>query len=209
MVNKMIESYRALFYNERHNCFLYHDHQTGWDYFDLCGNEFMAKHSIMNYNNGSNVIMLHDKVNERQMPYYYNNSIYNWIELGCPQSMIQKFYYIENLAEGYPDSSFVRWGDGDIVVMQPIPLQSVGILNQDHTYFDEHQFQSFLDKNNEPVASKYDNLIWKYINKNGSLTIQDISLSTADSLLSSVKERDIFLYTPIIIYIIREILAMN
>lgn len=209
MINKMIDAYRALFYNDKHNCFIYHDHQTGLDYFDLCGNEFMAKHSIMNYDNGSNVIMLNDKVIERQMPYYYNNSIYNWIELGCPQSMLQKFYYIENLAEGYPYSSFERWGDGDIRVMQPIPLQSVGINMQDKTYFDEAQFKAFLDKEHEPYGSEYDKLMWKFINKNASLSIKDVSLHTADALISSVKERDIFLYTPIAIYIMRQILAMN
>lgn len=208
MINSMITSYRSLFYNERHNCFLYHDHQTGLDYFDLCGNEFMAKHAIMNYENSSNVIILHDKVNERQMSYYYNNSIYNWIELGAPSRMIQKFYYILNNAEGYQDSSFNRWGDGDIQIMQPIPLQSVGLLNQDHSYFDDIQFQSFIGKD-EPVSSEYDKLIWKYINKHNSLNIQDISLYTADALLSSIKEIDVFLYTPIIIYIIREILSMN
>lgn len=210
MINTMIKSYRSLFYNEKHNCFLYHDRQTGYDYFDLCGNEFMAKHGIMNYENSSNVIMLHNKVNERQLSYFYNNSIYNWLEIGAPQKLIQKFYYILNFASGYPDSSFTRWGDGDdIQVIQPIALHDVGILNQDHTFFDDIQFQSFLDKDHEPSASEFDKLIWKFIHKSNSLNINDISLNTADVLLSSVKEIDVFLYTPIIIYIIRHILSMN
>lgn len=209
MVNKMIQSYRSLFYNQRHNCFLYHDHQTGLDYFDLCGNEFMAKHGIMNYENSSNVIILHEKVREMQMAYFYNNSVYNWLELGAPSRLLQKFYYILNYAEGYPESSFNRWGDGDIQIMQPIPLQSVGILNQDYSFFDDKQFNSFLNGNIEPTSSEYDKLIWKYINKPSNLSIQDVSLYTADVLLSSVKQIDVFIYTPIVIYIIRKILQMN
>ena len=209
MVNQMITSYRALFYNRRHNCFLYHDQNTGLDYFDLCGNEFIAKYSLMNYPNCTNVIVLNDKLHDIQFSFFYNNSIYNWIESGCPERMIQKFHYICNNAEGYIDSSFALWGDGNTQVMQPIPLQSAGINFQQYSYFDDNQLRSFLDKDNEPTSSEFDKLIWKYINKPSDLSIHDISLYTADTLLSSVKHRDVFLYTPIAIYIIRKVLRSN
>lgn len=206
MIIKMIESYKALFYNERHNCFLFHNTNDGLDYFDLCGNEFIAKHNIMNYENSTNVIMLHNKIKDPQMPFFYNNSVYNWIELGAPERLIQKFHYILNYAEGYPYSSFARWGDGDIQIMQPLSLQQVGI-NVENSFFDETQIKSFMS-NDIPDASEYDKLIWKYIH-NTNIPINEISLYTADALLSSIRNIDVYLYTPIIIYIIRKILMMN
>lgn len=208
MVNKMIESYRALFYNKRHNCFLYHDQNTGLDYFDFCGNEFIAKYSLMNFQNCTNVIVLNDKLKDNQFPFMYNNSIYNWIELGCPSRMLQKFYYRCEDAENYSYSSFALWNEGDIQVIKPLELKAAGLNFQDYSYFDDEQLQTFLDEEHEPESSEFDKLMWKFINR-ADLTIHDVSLYTADTLLSSIKHRDVFLYTPIIIYIIRKILRAN
>lgn len=208
MVNKMIESYRALYYNAKHNCFLYHHPQLGLDFFDMCGNEFIAKHGLMNPENSGKVIVLHNKINDIQFPLFYNNSIYNWLEVGAPERLLQKFHYMLNYAEGYPYSSFVQWGDDDVQIMQPLALHQVGINSSDYSFFDETQLNSFLDKNNEP-KNEIDKLIWKYIHKGTSINSLDISLNLSDALLSSIRHMDTFLYTPILIFIIREILIMN
>lgn len=208
MVDKMIESYRALFYNQRHNCFLYHHPQMGLDWFDLCGNEFMAKHSLMNSENSTKVIVLQDKITDSQFPLFYNNSVYNWLEVGAPVRLLQKFYFILNYADGYPYSSFSLWNEGDVQIMVPISTNQAGINAQDYSFFDDVQLLTFMNDKEQP-ASDYERLIWKYIHKGNSLTIKDVSLYTADSLLSSVRHIDIYLYTPIIVYIIRNILKMN
>lgn len=209
MLNSMIKSYRALFYNSKHNCFLYHNNEMGLDWFDLCGNDFIANHNLMNSEGSPNVIILHEKIRDIQKPLFYNNSIYNWLEIGAPERMLQKFYFRLNYAEGYPDSSFARLYDGDIQIMQPLSLNQVGLLSQNYSFFDDTQLNCFLNSEEEPTTSEYDKLIWKYIHKQDSLSVKDISLYTSDSLLSSIKHIDIFLYTPIIIYIIRKILMMN
>ena len=211
MVNKMIQSYKAMFYNERHNCFLFnHDVVTGTGerWFDMCGNEFIAKHSLMNPSNSNKIIMLHDKLRDQHLPIYYNNSIYNWIELGAPKRLLQKFHFMLSHGDHYRDSSFFRWSDGDIEVMQPLALHQVGINNQHLSFFDDTQIEAFEDINRTP-SSDHEKLIYKYINNGQSLSIDDVSLYTADSLLSSIQHLDVFLYTPIIIYIIRQILRMN
>ena len=206
MVSKMIMSYRALFYNERHNCFLYHNPEDGLDYFDMCGNEFIAKHGLMNIENSTSVIILHEKINDYQMPLFYNNSIYNWIELGAPERLLQKFYYICNTSNGYPYSSFYLWHD-EVWLMQPISITQAGMNFQKLSFFDDDQLNAFMgDK--EP-SSEYDKLIWKYIHKGTDINIHDISLHTADMLITSLRHIDIYLYTPIIIFIIRKILRMN
>lgn len=208
MVDQMILSYRALFYNDRHNCFLYHHPQMGLDWFDMCGNEFMAKHSIMNTQNSTKVIALHNKIRDPQLPLFYNNSIYNWLELGAPARMLQKFNFILNYAEGYLLSSFARWNDGDIQIMQPLALHQVGINSMDYSFFDNDQLNAFLNPETPP-SNEYEKLIWGYIHHGNQLSTKDVSLYTADALISSIRKLDTFLLTPIIIYIIRQILRMN
>lgn len=208
MVNKMIQSYRSLFYNEKHNCFLYYDNETGMRWFDMCGNEFMAKYSLMNMANSNKVITLHDKINDKQFPLFYNNSIYNWVELDCPMRFLQKFHFILNDGEGYEYSSFARWNEDDIKVIQPISLEQSKINYQKFSFFDDDQLLAFEDQDKEPT-SDYEKLIYKYINTPYNISIDDVSLYTADALLSSIKHLDVFLYTPIVIYIIKKILRMN
>ena len=47
----------------------------------------------------------------------------------------------------------------------------------------------------------FDKLIWKFIYKE-NISMNDISLYLADTLLSTIRHRDIYLFTPIIIYYI-------
>lgn len=209
MVNQMISSYRALFYNERHNCFLYHDPETNTDLFDMCGNEFMSIYSVMNRRNSTKVIVLTDKLRDRQMPYYYNNSVYTWLELGAPVKMLQKFHYRLVDTEMYPGSSFALWNDLDVRIIQPLAIQETGKYDRDYSFFDEAQLNAFMSDNPGPFASEYDKLIWKYIHNKEDMSIKDVSLDTADALISAVRHIDTFLYTPIIVYIIRKILRMN
>ena len=207
MLGQMITSYRALFYNERHNCFLYHDNESGLDWFDMCGNEFMAKYSLMNYDNSSKVIVLHDKLQEPQFPIRYNNSVYNWLEMGAPRRFLQKFYFLLSPASTYPYSSFSQWGDDDVQVIHPIGTNEVKLNSQEYSFFNETQFRCFMDPNNEPL-NEYDKLIWKFIYKE-NINMEDVSLYTGDALFSSVKHHDIFFYTPIVVYIIRRILGFK
>ncbi len=206
MVNKMIEGYRALYYNEKHNCFLYRDQESGLDWFDMCANEFIAKHSLMNYQNSAKVIVLNNKIPDIQLTLRYHNSIFSWIEMGAPERLLQKFYFMMDDARPYPSSSFVRWGEPEVQILYPLAVNEVGILNQFHSYFDDAQLAAFLGKE-EPI-NEYEKLIWKFIHRT-DLTIHDVSLYTADALINSVRHHDVFFYTPIIVYIIRFILDLN
>lgn len=210
MLSHMITLYRSMYYNGRHNCFLFHDQKTGLQYFDMCGNEFMAKHSLMNIQNSGDMLVLHDKIQDSQLPQFYANSIYSWLEIGAPPRLLQKFFYILNYSEGYPYSSFNLWGEGDIQVMQPIAIDQVGINFQEHSFFDDTQFQALLDNTLEPISSEYEKLLWKYIHKGDKLTLADVSLLSADPLISGAKYcKETYLLTPIMIFIIRRVLQMN
>lgn len=208
MTNKLVESYIALFYNEKHNCFLFHDDNTGIRYWDMCANEFIAKHSLLNVPNSTKVIILHEKVRDSNFPIYYNNSVYAWLELDAPLRRLSKFHYRLMPGYGYPDSSFYRWSETDIEVMQPLATHQVGIYSQEHSIFDKQQFDAFNDKNAK-LTSEFEKLIHAFIHKGQNISIQDVSLYTADTLLSSIEKMDVYLYTPMAIYIIRKILSMS
>ena len=207
MVCTMIDNYRAMFYNQKHNCFLFRDQDTGLELFDMTGNEFIAKYSLMNYENSSKVIVLNKKINDVQLPIRYANSVYAWLELGAPARLLRKFEYMLDESTTYPLSSFSRYDDMIVLVMQPLSTREVGIITDKRDFFDDKQLLTFMDDKAEPY-NEYEKLIWKYIHKK-DITIHDVSLYTADALISAVRHIDVFLYTPIIIYIIREILNMD
>lgn len=208
MMSSMITSYRALFYNERHNCFLYFDPQKRLYYFDTCANEFMAKYSLMNFQNSGSVIVLNSKLRDPKFAYRYNNSVYNWIEGECPSRLLQKFMYSYESAEMYMESSFYLYGEGDEVqIIIPKEAKNPGIYEEVDSIFDDIQLSSFLDVRHEPDSSYFDILLWRYINKQGSLSLEDIPLYMGD--ISNLIHRDVYFYVPMAVYIIRQILNLN
>ena len=207
MVNKLIESYLALFYNERHNCFLFHDDQKGIRYFDICGNEFIAKHSLMNIPNSAKAIILHEKIRDRNLSIYYNNSVYAWLELDAPLRRLSKFHYRLMNTYDYIDSSFYRWSEDDVYVMQPLSEIQKGVLIE-NSIFDDKQFSALSNKDSK-VTNEFEKLIHSFIHKGQNISIHDVSLYTGEALLNSINAIEVFLYTPIAIYIIRKILTMS
>jgi hypothetical protein len=164
----------------------------------------------MNYDNSAGVVMLSNKIVDIQLPRMYYESIYSWIENGCPETDLQKFYYITTDCTEYIDSSFFRWGDDDIRIIKPIRLTANNRLGHtDKSYFNDLQFNLLLYKTREPLASDYEKLIWKYVNEKDKISINDISLNLVNSLVNVYNNMDSFIFTPIIIYIIRELLGMN
>lgn len=207
VVSEMIRSYKAMFYDARHNCFLYYNPQTGRRLFDVCGNEFMATHGIMNDDNSNSVVMLHGKVREPQFPALYNYSIYKWLELDAPKNMIQQFHYILADTMKYPTSSFGRWNEMDIDMIWPVSMQQAQCNHQEHCFFDTDFVDCVI--NNITPADLYRKFIFDYINNPHGISIKDVSLNIGDGLFQSNRTIDAFLYTPIVIYIIRKILRMR
>lgn len=208
MISQMIQSYKGLYYSDRHNCFIYRDQETGYCWFDNCANEFMAKNDIMNTENSTHVVALYNKLNDSKETYLYANSIFNWVEMRAPVNLIQQFYFELIPGEYYQYSSFAGWHD-DVEVIRPIQLEKTGKMNRKFSYFDNKQLDAFINPHIEPNGSEYDKLIWKFIHKQSSLNIRDVPLEISQLLLTSMSSRDVYLLTPIIIYIIRYIIGLN
>ena len=89
-------------------------------------------------------------------------------------------------------------------------LPYIDYLNSiiEDSIFDEKQFKALLDKESK-ITNEFEKLIHAFIHKEQDISVRDISLYIAEGLLSSVNAIEIFLYTPIAIYIIRKILMMS
>lgn len=204
LVNEMISSYRALFYNDRHNCFLYFDPELRMNIFDQCGNEFMAKHSLMNIPNSNSVVILHDKLYDTGLPLKYMNSVYHWMEMDAPLSRLQKFHYDFLTSNGYSYSSFTEWMD-EVLVIEPINLTNVGLNHQEHCYFPKDMYNS-LSSNVVP-NNPYERLLWTYIHHD-SVSLSDVPDNLGAVLMNGSDSKEIWMYTPLIIFILKKILSM-
>lgn len=226
MVNDMIESYISNFYNQTHNCFICN--MDGRSLFDLCGNMFMAKHGIMiRDNSNGNIILNENKINYSRIDLLYQKSPYKWIERDAPIRYIDTFKYHTNKGSDYINSSFERYGsDIDVIIPNDpwcskpdcelfFPMEVVSIFENEK---DIRQCNECDCKHcsccNECVRHyklnrhDYVSIIHDFIH--GYLTdIHKLSLYTGDQMFDNYMTKEIYLWTPIVIYIIKQVLKIK
>lgn len=226
MVNDMIENYNARFYDPKHNCYLLH--LNGRTLFDFCGNMFMARHGVMiRDNSNGNVVLNENKLRDRNADEWYQLSPYKWIERDAPLSYLDPFKYHIVKSSDYPESSFFKYGD-DIDIMIPNPAWCQRPFTD--MYFPMAVYE-LLDAETDtrpccecdckccdkrPTCERhhkckrrdYVSLIHYFIH--GELTsIHDLSLFIGDQLFDNSMSQEVYLWTPIIIYIIKQILKIK
>lgn len=226
MVNDMIENYVSRFYDHTHNCFILH--LNGRSLFDVCGNYFMARHGIMiNDASTGNVVLDINKLKDQRLDFLYQKSPYKWIERDAPVRYLDTFKFHTVKGYNYPESSFAMYGY-DVDVMVPVdpwcdsescekffPEQVLFILDKD-----SDTRECSPDKcrccNQRPTCCQrfkckrfdYISIIHDFIH--GKLTsIQDLSLYTGDQLFDNTDTQEIYLWSPIIIYIIKQVLKIK
>lgn len=226
MVDDMIENYVANFYDPIHNCFLLH--LNGRTLFDLCANMFMARNGVIIRDNGHrNIVLNENKIRDKDMLFHYQRSPYKWIERDAPLRYLSTFKYRTVKATDYPDSSFANYGtDVDIMIYGdewclnpgedlyfPVPVYEILAAENDI------RACNICDCPRCPCKDKcirsyklsrhdYISLIHDYIH--GRLTsIQDLSLYTGDQLFDNSLSQQVFLWTPLIIYIIKQTLKIK
>ena len=226
MMNDMVESYIAQFYDPTHNCFICHlDFES---LFDVCGNMFMQKQGVMiRDNTNGNVVLNPNKIVDQRLDLLYQKSPYKWIERDAPLRYLDTFKYHLVKAYNYPDSSFALYGmDLDIMIPNDpwcnseqcdcfFPPEVHEILNseQDIRTCTLEQCKCCCKRpecNRDFVLQRYDyiSLIHDFIH--GKLTnIQALSLYTGDQLFDNTLSKDLYLWTPIVIYIIQHTLKIK
>ena len=226
MVNDMCETYTARFYDHIHNCYLLH--LNGRTLFDLSANMFMAKHGIMiNDDTNGNIVLNENKLKDSNMEGLYQKSPYKWIERDAPLRYLESFKYRITNEDEYPDSSFYNYGY-EVAIMIPSPPWCASPSCE--KYFPD-EVLSIFENEADIRACKYADCMccskvkncprhykcqrYDYISIihdfiHGKLkSIHDLSLYTGDQLFDNAESQQVYLWTPIIIYIIKLILKIK
>lgn len=227
MVNDMIENYRARFYDKKHNCFICH--LNGRAIFDLCACRFMARTGIMIDDNATqNIVVSENKVRANDIDFMYEKSPYKWIERDAPLRYLETFKYHTTKVINYPQSSFAKYGD-DIDVMIPhdpwcnmqyeamyfpMPVYEILAAEVDPRCCCEcdckscNEYLHGCPRDQKLNRRDYVALIHDYIH--GKITsIDDLSLYIGDQLFDYAMSLQIYLWTPLIIYIIKQTLKIK
>lgn len=226
MINDMIENYIARYYDKIHNCFIYHG--DGISLFDLCGNAFMAKHGLMISDMASgNIVLSDNKLNDQRIEMLYQKSPYKWIERDAPIRYLDTFKYHTTKGYNYPNSTFAHYGmDVDIIIPNdpwcssdmcdyyfPMELYNIFENEQDNRNCEINKCPHCHDRCHCTMPYKlnrydYISIIHDFIY--GKMhSINNLSLLTGDLLFDNAPDKDIYLWTPIIIYIIKQTLKIK
>lgn len=226
MVDDMVENYVSRYYDNTHNCFLLH--LNGRTLFDVCGNMFMARHGVMIMDNkNGNVVLNPNKIRDSRLDSLYQKSPYKWIERDAPLRYLDTFKYHVLKGYDYPDSSFAMYG-ADVDIM--IPVDPWCVSPNCEAFFSDELIKIF--ENEEDIRAckmmdckccprrsdcprhykcqRYDyvSIIHDFIH--GKLTsIQKLSLYTGDQLFDNTDNESVYLWSPIIIYIIKQVLKIK
>ena len=196
MYDQMVTFYMDLFYNERHNAFLckLDDVRYLYDPFQTI---FINNHRLFNEKSDFRTLMLTEQCTDKNRNLKYAKSVYRYIELRRNE-LLTNFPYTIKPGTAIRESSFYTWYEKNIYVLD-IPEYMVGDI--DNVFSDDFKTSIYL---NAPLKTEYGELIRKYVRKK-ELEIKNIPLNLQEELLYLNNSEEVFFFTPIIMYIVRDI----
>lgn len=196
MYNDMANTYLALFYNKQHNCLL---GTMEFDKFlyDPLQNEFINKHLLFNKKNNLDTLIFTDQFTDPKRRIKYENSIWRFIEKQDYKNA-NNFSFICYTGTSQIESSFSRWYDKSVYISDvPEKNLSVGVKIISDEFALSIRTNGFVEK-------EYEKLIQKYVRRE-ELSINDVSFNLMDEFIEMNGSLECFFFTPIILYIIKEI----
>ena len=196
MYHNIVEFYTSMFYDTRHNVFLCQLDMVR-KLYDPLQIEFVNKHNLLKEKNAIVSTILTDEFTDPKRAYKYNRSIYKYVELR-DHKLLSIFPYVLRPGITIRESSFWRWHDKTVECMElPLPGQiPAGQMLSD-------EFVETIKTNGE-TDNEFSELIKRYVNGE-ELHLSDIPLSLADELIYLNNDIEVFFFTPIIMYIIKDI----
>ncbi len=197
MFNDMVKTYKILFYNERYNCFLW-ERLDGYKIYDPFQTVFFNNHKLLNNKADYSTVMLSEEFNDHKRKLKYERSIYRCFERRDTK-LLSEFKYHTIPGTYKKDSSFARWNDQSIMIVEiPSP--------QDDSATESLLTPDIINtfKMNGPTDSKYVELMQKFI-RNESMTIYDIPTNLNEELIQLDANEEVFFFTPILMYIIQTV----
>lgn len=201
MYTNMVDIYISVFYNERYNCFLGELDGPCTLLYDPFQVEFMLRHDLMNQKNRLDVIVPTEHFTDSKRRLKYERSIYRFFERR-DLSLISNFKYNTFQGVNNPETAFAHYVDNTVFIVD-IPQSKYIPDCANHIFSDD--FVAAV-KVNGPVETRYGKLLKDYI-RNDEMTIDDVPLDLMEELLSLNADIEIFFLVPIMLYIIRTLIA--
>ena len=196
MYDDMASTYKSIFYNERHNCFL-GEIGCGQYLYDPLQTQFINEHQLFNKKRNLQCLMLTDQFEDSKRRIKYERSVYRFIERRNP-NLAKNFSYDIYAGINNQQTSFYRWMDKSIYI-----LDNPANLSANATPIFSNEFVLAIQSNGF-THSVYAELIKRYA-RGDELSIHDIPLSLNEELLTLDGNMEVFFFTPILMYIIKDI----
>lgn len=201
MYKDMVNIYMSIYYDDTYNAII-GNLEDGKRVYDPLQSEFINKHDLFNQENDYKTVLFSEQFTDKQRAFKYEKSIYRFFERK-DLNLINNFHYITYFGISNQETSFYKWHD-----------RSVFIIDN----------PKFLDKNNSPyilsdkfiedirINNKMSNgfaaLLKKYLTTD-LLSINDIDSNLNEVLLQLDDSEELFFFTPIILYIIKNTIYEN
>lgn len=200
--DEMVQTYLSIFYDERYNCVL-GDLNKGRRLYDPYMTDFINRHHLFNKKNDLQTIILSEQIEDKFYKIKYEKSVYRFIERQ-DIDRIRKFTFSLYKGTMHLESAFYRWKDSSIEVVDVIDafLENDAFLYGESIDIFSEDFVEMV-QNNEEMNNDYGKLISKFIKKE-KIELNEIGRKLEEELLDFNSSMEVFFFTPIILYIIRE-----
>lgn len=200
MYDRIVDFYIAMFYNERHNVLLAPYKNTRYLY-DPMQTIFVNSHKLFNEKDNFRTLMFTDQTIDNKKNLKYARSVYRYIELRRDE-LLTNFQFSTRPGITVRESSFHRWHDKMIDVLD---IPDYVRDDMDTIFSDDFKTAVFI---NAPTNSEYGELIKKYVRRR-ELKLKDVPRNLDEELLYLNNSIEVFFFTPIVMYITREIVKSN
>lgn len=197
MYSDMVNTYKVIFYNDRHNCFI-GEHGPEVKLFDPLMSLFINKHKLLNHKNDLSTLLLSDGFTDPKRQIKYEKSIWRFFERR-DSSLSREFNYMTIPSKERKDSSFARWYEDTIYIVD-IPT----LVNMEGKYNILPIDIANIFKFNGPTDSPYVDMMRRFI-RNEEFSIYDIPTDLNEKLLGLDANEEYFFFTPILMYIIQTV----
>ena len=201
MYDKIAKTYMIFYYNERYNCFLA-DFGNGRKLFDPFQLDFIMDHQIFKRKNEIDSLFMMEQFEDPRRRIKYQKTIYRFIETRKMDKLSTFDYTVFN-GTSNSQTAFHRWMDDSVLIMDIPKLFDPSGKNTYHVLTNEFAESIRI---NGPTKTVTADLIQRYA-RSEDLTINDISLDIVDEIMNlDDANLEVFFCTPIVLYIIKEII---
>lgn len=198
MYDEIANIYMTFYYNERYNCFL-GDFINGQKLYDPFLSKFITDHNLFSKKNQIDGIIMIEQFADPRRNIKYQKTLYRFFELR-KMDKLSSFEYVTFKGRTNSQTAFYRWLDDSV---QIVDIPKI-IDPTDHYEMMGNYFQDII-RYNGPTDSIYQKLLTKFV-RGEELTIRDIDLDLIDEMYNlDDANLEVFFYTPIILYVIQQI----